>query len=79
MQVTYDPATGTGKVVYNLSLVKNEDFEYAVSILKDAYKTGVSVSGLVKFFRQASVLLITSCPKGARPSARSAASRSMVF
>lgn len=50
MQVTYDPATGTGNVVYNLSLVKNEDFEYAVSILKDAYKTGVSVSGLVKFY-----------------------------
>ena len=49
MQVTYDPATGTGNVVYNLSLVKNVDFEYAVSILKDAYKTGVSVSGLVKF------------------------------
>jgi repressor of nif and glnA expression len=50
MQVTYDPATGTGNVVYNLSLVKNEDFEYAVSILKDAYKTGVSVSGLAKFY-----------------------------
>jgi repressor of nif and glnA expression len=49
MQVTYDPSEGTGKVVYNLSLVKNEDFEYAVSILKDAYKTGVSVSGLVRF------------------------------
>ncbi len=49
MQVTYDPSEGTGKVVYNLSLIKNEDFEYAVSILRDAYKTGVSVSGLVRF------------------------------
>ena len=49
MQVTYNPLKGTGKVVYNLSLVKNEDFEHAVSILKDAYKTGVSVSGLAKF------------------------------
>jgi len=49
MQVTYDPMKGTGNVVYNLSLVKNEDFEYSVSILKDAYKTGVSVSGLVRF------------------------------
>lgn len=49
MQVTYDPSKGIGKVVYNLSLIKNEDFEYAVSILKDAYKTGVSVSGLVRF------------------------------
>ena len=49
MQVTYDPVEGKGDVVYNLSLINNEDFEYAVSILKDAYKTGVSVSGLVKF------------------------------
>ncbi len=49
MQVTYDPSEGMGTVVYNLSLIKNEDFEYAVSILKDAYKTGVSVSGLVRF------------------------------
>jgi global nitrogen regulator NrpRII len=51
MQVTFDPAEGTGNVVYNLSLIKNEDYEYAVSILKDAYKTGVSVSGMVKFYR----------------------------
>jgi len=49
MKVTYDPVKGTGKLVYNISLVKNEDFEYAVSVLKDASKTGVSVSGLVKF------------------------------
>jgi global nitrogen regulator NrpRII len=49
MQVTYDPSEGTGKVVYNLSLIKNEDFEYAVSNLKDAYKTGVSFSGLIRF------------------------------
>ena len=34
MKVTYDPVKGTGKLVYNISLVKNEDFEYAVSILK---------------------------------------------
>ncbi len=50
MQVTFNPAEGTGTVVYNLSLIKNEDYEYAVAILKDAYKTGVSVSGMVKFY-----------------------------
>lgn len=51
MQVTFDPETGKGNVVYNLSLVKNEDFEYALSILRDAYRAGVSVSGLVKFYQ----------------------------
>ncbi|MFA5331022.1 MAG: DUF128 domain-containing protein [Methanoregula sp.] len=52
MKVTFDPVEGKGDVVYNLSLVKNEDFEYAVSIIRDAYKTGVSVSGLVKFYNE---------------------------
>jgi global nitrogen regulator NrpRII len=51
MQVTYDPETGKGTVVYNLSLVRNEDFEYALSILRDAYRAGVSASGRVKFYQ----------------------------
>lgn len=64
MQVTYDPSAGTGNVVYNLSLVKNEDFEYAISILKDAYKTGVSVSGLVKFFSSGERIADFTVPEG---------------
>jgi repressor of nif and glnA expression len=51
LQVTFDPTTGEGDVVYNLSLIKNEDLEFAISILKDAFRSGVSVSGLVKFFK----------------------------
>jgi len=50
IQVTFDPAKGEGSVVYNLSLIKNEDLDFAISVLKDANKTGVSVSGLVKFY-----------------------------
>jgi repressor of nif and glnA expression len=50
LQVTFDPVSGEGNVVFNLSLIKNEDLEYAISILKDAFRTGVTVSGLVKFF-----------------------------
>jgi repressor of nif and glnA expression len=50
IQVTFDPLKGEGNVVYNLSLIRNEDLEFAISILKDAYKTGVTVSGLVKFY-----------------------------
>ncbi len=49
MQVTFDPREGTGKVVYNISLVKNEDLETSISIFKDAYKSGICVSGLVRF------------------------------
>ncbi|HOX35231.1 MAG TPA: DUF128 domain-containing protein [Methanoregulaceae archaeon] len=52
MQVTYNPATNEGKLVYNLSFVKNEDLEFAIGILKDAYKTGLAASGLVRFLRE---------------------------
>lgn len=51
MEVTFDPASGEGMVVFNLSLIRNEDLEYALSILKDAFRSGVSVSGLVRFFQ----------------------------
>jgi len=50
MQVTFDPVAGEGNVVYNLSLIKNEDLDFAIGILKDAHKTGLCVSGLVKFY-----------------------------
>ncbi len=50
MQVTYDPVSNEGRVVYNLALIKNEDLEFAISMLKDANKTGLTVSGRTKFF-----------------------------
>lgn len=48
-QVTFNPREGTGLVVYNLSLVRDEDLDYAISIFKDAYKAGICASGLVRF------------------------------
>ncbi len=48
-QVTYNPKEGTGLVVYNLSVIRNEDFEYTVSVFKDACKAGICASGLVRF------------------------------
>jgi len=64
MKVTFDPVAGEGDVVYNLSLIKNEDFDFAVSVLKDAHKTGVSVSGLVKFFPSGKSVADYRIPKG---------------
>jgi repressor of nif and glnA expression len=49
IKVTFDPAEGKGNIVYNLSLIKNEDLEFAISVMKDANKTGLSVSSLVRF------------------------------
>jgi global nitrogen regulator NrpRII len=64
MQVTFDPAAGEGKVVYNLSLIKNEDLEFAISVLKDAFRSGVSVSGLVRFFKSGERVSDFVVPKG---------------
>ena len=64
IQVTYDPVEGEGKVVYNLSLIKNEDLEYAISILRDANKTGVSFSGMVRFFSSGEKVADFVVPKG---------------
>ena len=64
IQVTFDPVAGTGDVVFNLSLIRNEDLEFAITILKDAYKTGVSVSGMVKFYRTGEKIGEFSIPKG---------------
>ena len=64
MQVTFDPVTDEGNVVYNLSLIKNEDLDYAISTLKDAYKTGVTVSGRVRFFSSGEKIAGYAVPKG---------------
>jgi global nitrogen regulator NrpRII len=64
MQVTFDPVAGEGNVVYNLSLIKNEDLDFAISILKAAHKTGVSVSGLVRFFSSGDSASGYAIPKG---------------
>jgi len=64
IQVTFDPVEGEGTVVYNLSLIKNEDLEFAISILRDAYKTGVSVSGLVKFYASGEKVADFTVPAG---------------
>jgi len=52
LQVTYNPPENTGNIIYNLSLIKKEDLEYAIAILKNAYKTGISVSDRVKFLHE---------------------------
>jgi repressor of nif and glnA expression len=64
MQVTFDPASGEGRVVYNLSLIKNEDLDFAISMLKDAYQTGVTVSGRVRFLSAGEKIADFVVPKG---------------
>ena len=64
IRVTFDPAEGKGNVVYNLSLIKNEDLEFAISVMKDANKTGVSVSSLVRFLPSGEKIAGFTVPEG---------------
>jgi len=64
MKVTYRPESHEGRLVYNLSLVKNEDLEFAIGTLKDACKTRVTASGLVKFYSSGERVDDFVVPKG---------------
>jgi repressor of nif and glnA expression len=64
LQVSYDPVERTGMVVYNLSLVRSEDLEFAIKIFKDSFKAGISVSGLVRFLQPGAKLDEYTVPEG---------------
>ncbi|HNS82382.1 MAG TPA: NrpR regulatory domain-containing protein, partial [Methanolinea sp.] len=64
MQVTFDPREGRGTVVYNLSLIRKEDLEYAISVMKDAFKAGICVSGLVRFIEEGATVGDFQVPSG---------------
>ncbi len=44
LKVTYRPEEDTGKIIYNLSLIESRDLEFALSIVKEAHKTGITIS-----------------------------------
>jgi repressor of nif and glnA expression len=48
MQVTYDPLAGTGRAVYNLSLVPTPDLAPVLGLLRGACLSGVCASDLVR-------------------------------
>ncbi|RXE57146.1 hypothetical protein ABH15_03220 [Methanoculleus taiwanensis] len=48
LQVTYNPEENTGKIIYNLSLIKEDDLSFALAMLKDAHRTGLMVSDRIR-------------------------------
>lgn len=56
MQVTYQPADNKGNIIYNLSLIRTQDLEYAITMLKNAYRAGLAVSDRVKFLKEGEIL-----------------------
>jgi repressor of nif and glnA expression len=49
LQVTYIPSEERGEIIFNLSLIRTDDLEDAIAILKNAYESGLSVSDRVLF------------------------------
>jgi repressor of nif and glnA expression len=64
MEVTYNPAENTGKIVYNLSLVHTEKLEAGISLFRNAYRAGLSVSDRVRFFDEGTTLEGLTIPPG---------------
>ncbi|QSZ68420.1 DUF128 domain-containing protein [Methanofollis aquaemaris] len=48
MQVTFDPVEDEGLVIYNLSLIREDDFEPVLAIMKRASRAGLAPSDLVR-------------------------------
>ncbi len=48
MQVTYDPVTGEGKVIFNLSVVRESDLMPVLEQIRTACRSGVCVSDLIR-------------------------------
>jgi len=48
-QVTYDPVKNTGSVIYNLSLIPEDNLEAAIRVFRQAHRAGISVSNRVRF------------------------------
>ncbi|HZD44282.1 MAG TPA: DUF128 domain-containing protein [Methanomicrobiales archaeon] len=64
MQVTYEPAEDTGKIIYNLSLIENKDLEYAIAVMRRAYRAGLAVSDRVRFLESGEILNGYTVPEG---------------
>jgi len=44
LRVTYRPEENTGTIIYNLSLIESHDLEFTLSIMKEAHRTGITIS-----------------------------------
>jgi repressor of nif and glnA expression len=64
MEVTYDPVANTGKVIFNLSLIPKDSLEAAITLFRNAYRAGLSVSDRVRFFSEGERINNLTIPEG---------------
>ncbi|MDI6866425.1 DUF128 domain-containing protein [Methanoculleus sp.] len=44
LRVTYRPEENAGTVIYNISVIESRDLEFAISIMKEAHRQGLTLS-----------------------------------
>jgi len=64
MEVSYNPAGNTGKIVYNLSLIPKEHLGAAISVFRNAYRAGLSVSDRIRILDEGARLDGLTIPEG---------------
>ena len=64
MQVTYDPVAGTGRVVYNLSLVRTADLAPVLEVIQTACQSGVCASDHVRIVPEGESIDGYTVPEG---------------
>jgi repressor of nif and glnA expression len=64
MEVSYNPVENTGKIIFNLSLIPKGDLEEAISIFRNAYRAGLSVSDRIRILSEGEKLDDFTIPEG---------------
>jgi global nitrogen regulator NrpRII len=64
MEVSYDPVENTGKIIFNLSLIPRRELESAISVFRNAYRAGLSVSDRVRVLSEGEVISGFTIPPG---------------
>ena len=64
MEVSYDPVENTGKIIFNLSLIPRTELEAAISVFRNAYRAGLSVSDRVRILLEGEEINGFTIPPG---------------
>ena len=64
MEVSYNPVENTGKIIFNLSLIPQGDLEEAISLFRNAYRAGLSVSDRIRILSEGEKLNDLTIPGG---------------
>jgi repressor of nif and glnA expression len=48
LRVTYRPEEDSGTIIYNLSVIESHDLEFVLATIKEAHRTGITISNRIR-------------------------------